>query len=149
VGSDTASSVRQVRAAAAAGVAHVQLDLQVLASPRGREASMERVMRALGAGRALVSLDQKPSMLARSAASEVLAATLDKPIRSVDHLFITGGSTARASLLHADIRDVVIEGETEPGVVVSSVTEPGGPRTVTTKSGGFGHDRTVLQFLNP
>jgi 4-hydroxythreonine-4-phosphate dehydrogenase len=59
-----------------------------------------------------------------------------------DALFLSGGETARAVLDRLGVRALDVEGETEPGTVVS--TRAGGSRVVT-RPGSFGAPDSLVR----
>jgi len=73
-----------------------------------------------------------------------LAELIRPYIAQPDGVIVTGGDTARAVLQVLNIDALAVEGEIEPGVVVSRAKNPR-DRIIVTKSGGFGDSHTLIR----
>ena len=73
-----------------------------------------------------------------------LAELIRPYIGQPDGVIVTGGDTARAVLQALNIDALIVEGEIEPGVVVSKAKNQR-DRIIVTKSGGFGDSHTLIR----
>lgn len=73
-----------------------------------------------------------------------LAELIRPYIAQPDGVIVTGGDTARAVLQVLNIDALAVEGEIEPGVVVSRAKDQR-DRIIVTKSGGFGDSHTLIR----
>lgn len=61
-------------------------------------------------------------------------------------VFVTGGETARALAARLGLRELVVEGNIEPGLVLAAATMPAGePLLLAVKPGGFGDADTWIR----
>lgn len=108
--------------------------------------AFQTVVSHLSAGRdVLIRLDQHHRDPAQAALlSDALAQWLAPALPHIRSLIATGGETARALLLAADINQLALHGELATGVVLSRAIHRGRPLNIVTKAGGFGQPDTLL-----
>lgn len=98
------------------------------------------------AGAALVLAPEargRPERIRDSIAALGAALISDHGVRRV---FVTGGETARALAARLGLRELVVAGTIEPGLVLATATSPAtGPLLLAVKPGGFGDAGTWLR----
>jgi uncharacterized protein YgbK (DUF1537 family) len=80
----------------------------------------------------------------RDAVAAIGAALLGE--HGVRRVFVTGGETARALAARLGVRELIVAGSIEPGLVLAAAATPAtGPLLVAVKPGGFGDADTWLR----
>jgi len=129
------------RLAAARGFAVIRVDL---ANPGRAVATGATQLRTAGAAIVLSPEARgQPEQIREAIAASGAALIGDHGVRRV---FITGGETARALAARLGLRDLVVAGTIEPGLVLATAATPTtGPLLFAVKPGGFGDADTWLR----
>lgn len=143
IGSYSDRSRQQLDELTSSGVRHLWLNH---ADPTAGQISAE-VLKALNGGHVVLTPD--PLAPVEKLNAPQIAKALGQIVRAVGPatriLVLCGGETARATLEALDIRQMHVEGELQPGVVVHSI--PARDLTIVTKAGAFGDRKTIINVL--
>lgn len=149
VGSASSLARRQALALAAEGAKLLELPARVLAEADSSalQELAAVVSTAAAAGDTVVSITGEAEPQSAATVSQSLASVTARAAVTSGLLLLTGGATARAVLLRADLACLDILGELGPGVVLLT---PAGEsqQLIVTKAGAFGDDRTLIQAVH-